>query len=126
MTRIAAVHRAVCLIAVGALAGCASERMSTGEAVVRSTPPLNHESAITNYFDATTRSVDPTRELAVGTPQRGACPLVGGAGGYLGWVVPVEHKTRNKLDNTVTIQTYFFWFSDEVIRGITRRMEVCP
>jgi len=24
------------------------------------------------------------------------------------------------------VTTYFFWFSDEIIRGVTRRMELCP
>lgn len=125
MTRTTAAFGAACLVALAALGGCASEPTSK-ETVVRSTPPHNHESAITNYFDATTRNVDPTRELVIGTPQRGACPMGGNGGGYVGWVVPVEHKTRNKDNSTVTIQVYFFWFSDEIIRGVTRRMEVCP
>jgi hypothetical protein len=50
----------------------------------------------------------------------------GNSGGYVGWVVPVEYKTRTKDSATVTVTRYFFWFSDEVIRGVTRRMEVCP
>ena len=119
MTRTAAALLAACLIA-----GCASEAPKT--TVVRSTPPRNHESTITNYFDATARSIDPRRELAIGTPQRGACPMGGNTGGYVGWVVPVEYRTRTKDSATVTISSYYFWFSDEVIRGVTRRMEVCP
>jgi hypothetical protein len=124
MTKTTAAFGAACLVAWAALAGCASE--PPRETIVRSTPPHNHESAITNYFDATTRNVDPSRELVIGTPQRGACPMGGAGGGYVGWVVPVEHKTRSKDSSTVTIQVYFFWFSDEIIRGVTRRMEVCP
>jgi len=121
MTKNAAVLWIACLIA-----GCASFEPPPGPTVVRAIPPRNHESAITNYFDATTRNIEPTRELVVGTPQRGACPMGGHTGGYVGWVVPVEHKTRSKDTSVVTIQTYFFWFSDEVIRGVTRRMELCP
>ena len=121
MTKNAAVLWIACLIA-----GCASFEPPPGTTVVRAIPPRNHESAITNYFDATTRNIDPTRELVVGTPQRGACPMGGHTGGYVGWVVPVEHKPRSKDTSVVTIQTYFFWFSDEVIRGVTRRMELCP
>ena len=113
-----------CLIAA-ALAGCESGPPASST-VVRSVPPRDHVSAITNYFDATARTVDPNRELAIGTPQRGACPMGGSTGGYVGWVVPVEYKTRSKDTAVVTISTYFFWFSDEVIRGVTRRMEVCP
>ena len=66
------------------------------------------------------------RELVIGTPQRGACPMGANTGGYVGWVVPVEYKTRAKDSSVVTVTSYFFWFSDEVIRGVTRRMEVCP
>jgi len=122
MTKTAAAILATCLIA---LAGCASNAPAT-DAVVRTVPPRNHEAAITNYFDATARSFDPSRELVIGTPQRGACPMGGSTGGYVGWLVPVEHKTRNKDSSVVTITSYFFWFSDEAIRGVTRRMDVCP
>ena len=122
MTKSAAALLAACLAIV---AGCASDP-APRETVVRSVPPRNHESAITNYFDATAKRLDPNRELVIGTPQRGSCPMSGGAGGYVGWVVPVEYKTRTKDSATVTVTSYFFWFSDEVIRGVTRRMEVCP
>jgi hypothetical protein len=123
MTKTAAALLATCLIA---LVGCAGNPPTGADTVVRAIPPRNHESAITNYFDATARSIDPSRELVIGTPQRGTCPMGGSSGGYVGWVVPVEHKTRNKDSSVVTITSYFFWFSDETIRGVTRRMEVCP
>jgi hypothetical protein len=90
---------------------------------VRSAPPTNQESSITTYFDFTARKVDPYRELAFGAPVRGKCVMTGNV---LGWVVPVEYKTRTKDSSKVTITTYFFWFSDEVIQGVTRRMELCP
>ena len=121
MTKTAAALLATCLIA-----GCASNQPAPREKVVRSTSPRNHESAVTNYFDATVKGADPGRELVIGAPQRGACPMGGNAGGYVGWVVPVEYKTRTKDSSTVTITSHFFWFSDEVIRVVTRRMEVCP
>lgn len=117
---------ATALLIASLLAGCAGNQPAPKERVVRAVPPRNHESAITNYFDATAKSIDPNRELVIGTPQRGACPMGGNTGGYVGWVVPVEYKTRTKDSSTVTVTSYFFWFSDEVIRGVTRRMEVCP
>ena len=123
MTKIAAAAAlAACLIA-----GCANNRPPPPtDAIVRTTAPRNHESAITNYFDATVRGLDPNRELVIGTPQRGACPMGANTGGYVGWVVPVEYKTRAKDSSVVTVTSYFFWFSDEIIRGVTRRMELCP
>ena len=121
MMKTAAAFLATCLIA-----GCASSPPAPRERVVRSIPPRNHEVSITNYFDATAKALDPNRELVIGTPQRGACPMGASAGGYVGWVVPVEYKTRSKDTSVVTVTSYFFWFSDEVIRGVTRRMEVCP
>ena len=124
MTKSAATLGATCLIALAA-AGCASTDPATGT-VVRSVAPRNAEAAITNYFDATERSADPDRTLVIGTPVRGACPMDGGAGDYVGWVVPVEHRTRNRDSSIVTITSYFFWFSDGAIRGITRRIDVCP
>lgn len=127
MTKTAATLAAAAITALAlTMTGCAGGPQASGETVVRSIAPRGHESTITNYFDVTARSFDPSRELVIGTPQRGACPMGAGGGGYVGWVVPVEHKTRTKDSSTVTIQTYYFWFSDEVIRGVTRRMEVCP
>ena len=81
------------LSAACVLAGCQSAP-TPSNSVVRSTAPRNHEQAIANYFDATVRGVDPSRELVIGTPQRGVCPMGGNTGGYVGWVVPVEYKTR--------------------------------
>ena len=118
---------AAALLVACLVAGCASSPPPPPEAaVVRTIPPRNYESAITNYFDVTVRGVDPNRELSIGPPQRGTCPMGGASGGYVGWVVPVQYKTRTRDNNTVIVTSYFFWFSDEVIRGVTRRMDVCP
>ena len=118
---------AAALIAACLMAACASrEPPSPQDRVVRTLPPRNHESSITNYLDARAKATDPPHELVVGAPQRGTCPMGAKSGGYVGWVVPVEHKTRSKDSGVVTVTTYFFWFSDEIIRGVTRRMELCP
>lgn len=123
MTKISA---AAVVLSAAFFAGCSSTPKVPLSPVVRAIPPSNHESAITNYFDATVPGVDPNRVIVVGTPQRGACPMGGRSGGYVGWVVPAEYRTRTKDSSVVTVSSYFFWFSDEVIRGVTRRMEVCP
>lgn len=113
-----------CLLAACLIGGCAAPPPT--DQVVRSNAPRNPEGSITSYFDVTIRKPDPSRELTIGTPQRGSCPMGGSSGGYVGWVVPVEYKTRSKDNGTVTVTSYFFWFSDQVIRGVTRKMEVCP
>jgi hypothetical protein len=120
---------AAALMTTCLMAGCASwwaPPLTPEDRVVRTLPPRNHESSITNYFDARAKASDPPRELVVGAPQRGTCPMGSKSGGYVGWLVPVEYKTRSKDSGIVTVTTYFFWFSDEIIRGVTRRMELCP
>ena len=112
------------ILAACLIGGCAAPP-PTGQ-VVRSSAPRNAQGAITSYFDVTVRKRDPNRELVFGAPQRGGCPMGANSGGYVGWVVPVEYRTRSKDSGTVTVTSYFFWFSDEVIRGVTRKMEVCP
>lgn len=113
------------LLAACLIGGCVAPP-SPGELVVRSNPPRDPNGAITSYFDLTVRRPDPNRELAFGTPQRGSCPMGPSSGGYVGWVVPVEYKTRSKDNATVIVTSYFFWFADETIRGVTRKMELCP
>jgi hypothetical protein len=121
MSRIAAIV-AACL-----LAGCASSSNlgTTGE-VVRSKPPVNYVSTITNYLDLAIRGPQTNRELILGNPERGTCPMGQGSNGLVGWVVPVQYNNRNKDGTSVAITKYFFWFSDETLRGVTRKMEVCP
>lgn len=120
MTRIVAILVA-CL-----LAGCASRsNIGTPGEVVRSKAPVNYESTISNYFDLTVRGPQTNRELIVGNPERGTCPL-GRGNGMVGWVVPVQYNNRNKDGSTIAITKYYFWFSEETLKGVTRRMEVCP
>jgi len=63
---------AAVLIAALLMAACASrQELSPQDRVVRTLPPRNHESSITNYFDARAKASDPPRELVVG-PSTGA------------------------------------------------------
>ena len=95
---------AAALIAACLMAACASRQpLSPQDLVVRTLPPRNHESSITNYLDARAKATDPPHELVVGAPQRGTCPMGAKSGGYVGWVVPVDHKTRSKDSGVVTV-----------------------
>ncbi len=110
------------------MVGCSSNPNigTTGE-VVRAKPPVNYASTINNYIDLTVKGAQTSRELSIGTPERGSCPMgQGGSNGHVGWVVPVQYSALNKDGSTVTITKYFFWFADERLKGVTRRMEVCP
>ena len=132
MNKSTAASMSVCLLTslmASLMAACASWSSpppSPEDRIVRSRAPLKHESSITNYLDARAKASDPPRELVIGAPQRGSCPMGAKNGGYVGWLVPVESKTRTRDSGVVTVTTYYFWFSDEIIRGVTRRMEVCP
>jgi len=121
MRRIAALGLAVLLSACGT-----PQNIGTSGEVVRTKPPGNYASTITNYLDLTVKGPQTKRELIMGSPERGACPMGQGSNGHVGWVVPVQYNTLNKDGSTVTITKYFFWFSDETLKGVTRRMEVCP
>lgn len=115
------------LALLGVLGACATRsEPAAEEAVVRSLPPQHYESAITNFINARARPGEGRREVAIGQPQRGNCPMGASHGGYVGWVVPVEQRTRSANSGVVTVTSSYFWFSDEVIRGVTRHMELCP
>jgi hypothetical protein len=121
MRRIAALGLAALLSACGT-----PQNIGTSGEVVRTKPPSSYVSTITNYLDLTVKGPQTKRELIMGNPERGACPMGQGSNGHVGWVVPVQYNTLNKDGSTVTITKYFFWFSDETLKGVTRRMEVCP
>lgn len=95
--------------------------------VVRTRAPVNYEQSIANFYDLTQPGQQKNRELQIGTPERGDCPMAArNQSAHLGWVVPVQHKTKSPSDSKVTITSQFFWFSAETIKGVTRRMELCP
>ena len=109
------------------LVGCSSNpNIGKSGDVVRANPPVNYASTISNYIDLTVRGAQTSRDLNIGTPERGSCPMGNGTNGHVGWVVPVQYSSPNKDGSTVTITKYFFWFADERLKGVTRRMEVCP
>jgi hypothetical protein len=119
--------------ALAALAACVSVGCATRPApetqqaqVVRTRAPLNYEQAITNFYDLTIAGPQKGRELQFGQPEPGNCSMASrNTSGHLGWVVPVQYKTK-AADSRVTITTQFFWFSEETIKGVTRRIELCP
>jgi hypothetical protein len=118
--------------ALAVLAACLSVACATRPApepqstVVRTRAPINYEKTITNFYDLTIAGPQTGRELQFGAPERGTCSMSSrNQSGHLGWVVPVQYKTK-AADNRVTITTQFFWFSEETIKGVTRRMELCP
>lgn len=107
--------------------GCATQPIPEPTSqVVRTRAPVDYQRAITNFYDLTIAGPQKGRELQFGEPEPGACPMsTRNASGHLGWVVPVQYKTK-AADSRVTITTQFFWFSAETIKGVTRRMELCP
>ena len=109
------------------LVGCSSNpNIGKSGDVVRANPPVNYASTISNYIDLTVKGAQTSRDLNIGTPERGSCPMGNAANGHVGWVVPVQYSSLNKDGSTVSITQYFFWFADERLKGVTRRMEVCP
>lgn len=82
---------AALLLAV--LAGCSSTPVAPPPSIVRTAPPVNYESAVTNYFDFMIPGPQTGRSLTIGAPQPSDCVMRGGGGTYAGWVVPVIYGT---------------------------------
>ncbi len=79
--------------ALAVLAGCSSTPVAPPPTVVRTAPPVNYESSITNYFDFMIAGPQTGRSLTIGAPQPSDCVIRGGGGTYAGWVVPVIYGT---------------------------------
>ena len=118
------------LLALGA--GCATgpapEPVST---VVRTRAPVNYQQSISTFFDVTMPAPQKNREINIGKPQPGGCPMGGYASSERGWVVPVVYATRSgeltgRETISITSKEYYFWFRQDTISGVTTRMELCP
>lgn len=110
------------------LAACASAPPpEAANAVVRTRAPVHYKSTIENYYALISApDLKANQEREFGPPLPGNCAMAGrNESGHLGWVVPVQTKTKSS-DSRVTIVTQFFWFSNEILRGQTRRVELCP
>jgi len=120
-----------CLLAVLA-GGCAfSDDTSKAPVVDRTRPPVDYSKSINTYFDMRIKGSRKDRELTIGKPEPGGCPLGGQASSERGWVVPVQYTTRTgKLTDKggiqITSKEHYFWFREDTIYGVTPRMELCP
>jgi len=99
--------------------------------VSRSPAPANYEKSIVNYFDLTIRGPQRNRELDIGKPEPGGCPVGGHISSQRGWVVPVIYATRTgnltgREAINITGKAYYFWFREDTIYGVTPKPELCP
>jgi len=114
------------------LAGCASPGGDPKNAVVdRTRPPVDYEKSINTFFDLRMKGSRKNRELAIGKPEPGGCPLGGHKSSERGWVVPVVFTTRtgkpgDKEGVQINSKEQFFWFREDTIYGVTPKMELCP
>jgi len=99
--------------------------------VVRARPPVNYEKSIVSFFDLTIKGPQRNRELDIGKPEPGGCPVGGHITSQRGWVVPVIYATRSgaltgKEPINITGKAYYFWFRENTIYGVTPKPELCP
>lgn len=119
-------------VAAALVAGCVSTPVPEAPTVVRARAPVNYENTITNFFDLTIKGPQPNRVLSIGKPEPGGCPLGGQITSALGWVVPVQYATKTGTltgkDAGINIKgkEYYFWFRQDMLYGVTPRMELCP
>jgi len=122
---------AVSLSCLALLAGCAGTSSPPQPVVSRAPAPVNYEKSIVNYFDLTIRGPQRNRELDIGKPEPGGCPVGGHISSQRGWVVPVIYATRTgnltgKEAINITGKAYYFWFREDTIYGVTPKPELCP
>lgn len=113
-----------------AVVGCASGVDST-PTVVRTPPPQNYQTTITNYLAFKIRNPPKNAEVKFGPPEPGACALGGYVTSSRGWVVPVAYATRTgeatgKETIRINAKQYYFWFLGDTLAGVTPRIELCP
>jgi hypothetical protein len=60
---------------------------------VRTPPPANYQSIVTDYFDIMMPRPASQRRLTFGDPERSDCALYGAGGVHRGWMIPVIYDT---------------------------------
>lgn len=85
--------RLTAVLAALVMTACASGPPPQATNAVRTRPPTNVEATVSSYFDLTVPGPQTQRKLVFGAPESSHCPLFGGAGAHLGWVVPVIYDT---------------------------------
>ena len=122
---------AASLSCLALLAGCAATSEPSAPVISRAPAPQNYEKSIVNYFDLTIRGPQRNRELDIGKPEPGGCPVGGHISSQRGWVVPVIYATRTgnltgREAINITGKAYYFWFREDTIYGVTPKPELCP
>jgi hypothetical protein len=119
------------LVSVVLATGCAFSDGTRAPVVDRTRPPVDYARSINTFFDMRFKAQRKDRELSIGKPEPGGCPLGGHASSERGWVVPVlatvrTGKLTDKGGIQITSKEHYFWFREDTIYGVTPRMEMCP
>jgi hypothetical protein len=80
-------------LAACVVAGCATSQRNDSVSVVRTRPPSNYQTTVTDYFDIMVPGPQAQRRLAFGSPESSDCALHGRGGRHQGWMVPVIYDT---------------------------------
>ncbi len=87
--------------------------------------PEYYEHTIKNHLRATLKDPNSMTDFYAYMPELSKC-AIGIYGPFHGWRVRVHYNAKNSYGGYVGLQTYYYWFHGETLKGITKDKSSCP
>lgn len=108
------------------LAGCAGKGfLNTNTPADAGEEPKKYEERILNHLNRVLKDPDSMKNFSVSKPMLTSC-AIGIYGPFNAWRVAVQYNAKNSYGAYVGLQSYYYWFHGERLKGINQNHSFCP
>jgi hypothetical protein len=108
------------------LSGCGGNGfLNTNKPEDAGASPIRYEETIKSYLNNTLKDPYSIRDLSISRPHLSACSI-GVYGNFNAWVVHVSYNAKNSYGAYVGLQTSYFWFHGDHLKGVNVNPTFCP
>ena len=110
------------------LGGCATPGgsfLNTNTPADAGSAPTQYEQTIRTYLRTALKDPHSMIDFSISEPIQTSCS-VGIYGYFHGWRVTVSYNAKNSFGGYVGLQTHYYWFHGDFIKGIGNNPSSCP